>query len=69
MSIADAIKTYRKKQGLTQFQLATRLDKTVRSVQRYEKGDVTPSVQVINQIFNIKVEDAIINELVEKRGV
>lgn len=69
MSIAVAIKKYRLNQGLTQLDLAMKINRTVRCVQRYEKGDTTPSVKIINEIFNIKVEDVISNELVEKRGI
>ncbi len=69
MSIADAIKRYRSNQGLTQLDLAMKINRTVRCVQRYEKGDTMPSVKIINEIFNIKLEDVISNELVDKRGI
>ena len=69
MRIAEIIKRYRLNQGLTQLDLAMKINRTVRCVQRYEKGDITPSVKIINKIFNINLEDVISSELIDKRGI
>lgn len=44
------IKKYRKEKGLTQTELADKLGKTLRTVQKYESGDILPS---INNIYEI----------------
>lgn len=51
MSIAQAIKHYRYKQGLTQADLADRIGRTTRSVKRYEKGSTIPSIEILEKIF------------------
>ena len=53
MSIAKAIKRYRLSQGLTQLDLAIKINKTVRSIQRYEKGDILPPIDVISEIAKV----------------
>lgn len=69
MNIGNAIKVYRSKQGLTQEDLAIKLNKSTRTIQRYESGQIMPSIKVIDKIFNIKVECILTNELLEKRGI
>lgn len=59
LSIAEAIKRYRLSQGLTQLDLATKINKTVRSIQRYEKGDITPSIKLLSEMFNMSVDEVI----------
>lgn len=69
MTIGNTIKLYRASQGLTQCDLAEKLNKTSRTIQKYECGQIVPSVKIINEIFNIKIENIISNELLEKRGI
>lgn len=69
MDIARAIKRYRLSQGLTQEDLAVKINKTTRTIQRYESGQIMPNMKVIDQIFNINVECIISNEILAERGV
>lgn len=48
--IGKRIKKYRKKENLTQAELAERIDKSLRSVQKYEAGDVAPGIDVVDKI-------------------
>lgn len=50
MGIPDNIKKYRKKNKLTQNQLAQLIDKKEITVRRYEKGDITPPITVLLDI-------------------
>lgn len=69
MNIANAIKKYRLSQGLTQEDLAAKINKTKRTIQRYESGQIMPNMNVIDQIFNINIEHIISNEILAERGV
>lgn len=40
--IGERIKSARKAAGLSQTELATRLDKTLRTIQKYESGEIEP---------------------------
>ena len=44
------IKKYREEKGLTQTELADKLGKTLRTVQKYENGEILPS---INNVYEI----------------
>lgn len=66
MNIARAIKLYRLKQGLTQVDLAIKINKSTRCIKRYEKGDTTPSVKVLSEIFNISIDEVIAKGLIRK---
>ncbi|WP_346913912.1 helix-turn-helix transcriptional regulator [Clostridium sp.] len=50
MNIGDIIKTERKKKNLTQKELAEKINKSERMIQKYENGEVTPSIEVLNNI-------------------
>lgn len=50
MNIAETIKKERKKKNLTQKQLAEKMGKSERMIQKYESGDVTPSIDILKQI-------------------
>jgi transcriptional regulator with XRE-family HTH domain len=50
MNIGETIKTERKKKNITQKELAQKINKSERMVQKYENGEVTPSIEVLNQI-------------------
>lgn len=59
------IKTYRKKQGLTQADLANRAGLNIRQIQKIENGEVRienitlKTMQAIAQVFNVKIDDLI----------
>ena len=44
--IGERIKAARKAAHLSQTELAQRLDKTMRTVQKYESGEIEPSIDV-----------------------
>ena len=47
------IKKYRKEKGLTQEELANEIGKSLRTVQKYESGDILPSFDNVNEIAKI----------------
>lgn len=50
MNISEIIKNQRKNKKFTQKELAKKINKSERMVQKYESGDVTPSIEVLNKI-------------------
>ena len=57
--IGERIKTARKAAGLSQTELANRLGKTLRTVQKYESGEIEPSIAIINAMAKeLKVSPA-----------
>ena len=63
MNIGDAIKKYRKINKMTQTDLAIKLNKSLRTIQKYESNEVTPSLQVLKDI--IKALNAPMSEFTE----
>jgi len=59
------IKTYRKKQCLTQADLANRAELNIRQIQKIENGEAKTenitlkTMQAIAQAFNVKIDDLI----------
>lgn len=59
------VKTYRKKQGLTQTDLANRAELNIRQIQKIENGEARTenvtlkTMQAIAQVFNTKIDDLI----------
>lgn len=47
------IKEARKAAKLSQTELANRIDKTLRTIQKYESGEIEPSIATINSIAKI----------------
>ena len=47
------IKKIRKQHKINQTQLANKLNKTLRTVQKYESGEIEPSIAIINEIAKI----------------
>ena len=47
------IKRLRKKYNLTQTELANKIDRTLRTVQKYEAGEILPPVDIIYKINDI----------------
>lgn len=65
MSIGENIKKYRKNMKITQKQLAEKINKQDRTIQKYEKGDIIPPVPVLEEIakvLNCKYVDLAISE-------
>ena len=57
--ISERIKAARKAAGLSQTELANRLSKTLRTVQKYESGEIEPSIAIINAMAKeLKVSPA-----------
>lgn len=50
MKPGDNIRKYRKLKKLTQKELANIIEKSVRMVQKYESNEVTPSLEVLDDI-------------------
>ena len=59
------VKTHRKKQGLTQADLANRAGLNIRQIQKIENGEVQTenitlkTMQAIAQVLNAKIDDLI----------
>lgn len=53
IEIGKRIKAARKAAHLSQSELAQRLNKTMRTVQKYESGEIEPSIAMINSIADI----------------
>ncbi len=53
VEIGKRIKAARKAARLSQTELANRLDKTMRTIQKYESGEIEPSIAMINAIAKI----------------
>jgi transcriptional regulator with XRE-family HTH domain len=51
MMTGDLIKEARRRAGLTQVQLATRLGKTQSVIARWEHGDALPSLETVREII------------------
>jgi transcriptional regulator with XRE-family HTH domain len=69
MDIGNKIKEYRKKANLTQKELAKKIDKSERMVQKYESNDVIPSIDMIDKLveaLNISWGDLIDDERLKK---
>ena len=49
-AIGQRIKQLRKRKGLNQTELAQMLKKSLRTVQKYETGEIEVSIAVVNQI-------------------
>jgi transcriptional regulator with XRE-family HTH domain len=52
-AIGQRIKLLRKRKGLNQTELAKLLGKSLRTVQKYETGEIEVSVAVVNQMADI----------------
>lgn len=63
--MSNHVKTYRKKQGLTQADLANRAGLNIRQIQKIENGEVKTenitlkTMQAIAQVLNAKIDDLI----------
>lgn len=69
MKLNENIKKYRKINGLTQSELAKKLDVTTRTIQNYESGNREPSFDMLVRIainLNVNVESLVDYEEYEK---
>lgn len=65
MNIGANIKNYRKKQNLTQKELAIIVDVTDATINRYEQGQREPNIETLNKIadaLNVSVSELISDE-------
>lgn len=53
MTVGENIKKYRKIKRLTQKELGEKIGRTQRTIQAYEKGEVTPPLTIIENLANI----------------
>ena len=53
MITGENIKRLRKKYNLTQTELANKIDRTLRTVQKYESGEILPPIDIIYKINDI----------------
>lgn len=53
MSIGEKIKQLRKDKKMTQSQLANELDRSIRTVQKYENNEIEPNLEVLNKLIEI----------------
>ena len=51
--IGRRLKALRKRKGLNQQELAERLGKSLRTVQKYETGEIEVSIAIVNQLAKI----------------
>ena len=59
VEIGSRIKEARKAANMSQSELANKLDKTLRTLQKYESGDIEPSIAMVNLIADtLKVSPA-----------
>jgi len=59
LNIGDKIKELRKNKGLTQSELAKIVGKSTITIRKYESGDITPPIDVLNDIaesLNVQIE-------------
>lgn len=75
IEIGRRIKAARKAAKMSQTELANRINKTLRTVQKYESGEIAPSIDMIGQIaevlgvlpfgFNFKTNSGFMIQLVQ----
>ncbi len=63
-TIAKAIKEYRLSHGLTQLDIAIKSGKSIRSIKRYEKGDMVPSINTLEAIFDKPIQNMLYSNLI-----
>ena len=52
IELGNEIREARKNKGLTQLELGMRVNKTERTIRRYEKGEYRPEVCALNNIYS-----------------
>lgn len=53
MSVGEIIKIARKRKNITQVELANQINKSSRIIQKYESGEITPSIDTLKEISEI----------------
>lgn len=51
--VGQRIKMLRKRKGMNQSELATALDKSLRTIQKYETGEIEVSIAIVNQLAEL----------------
>ena len=51
--VGQRIKLLRKRKGMNQSELATALDKSLRTIQKYETGEIEVSIAIVNQLAEL----------------
>ena len=52
-TIGERIKTLRKKRGYNQKELADLLGKSLRTIQKYESGEIEVSIAMVNELAKV----------------
>ena len=60
MNVAENIKKYRKVRKINQTELGKLINKSLRSVMKYEQGDVVPSLTALNVDMFLLIRDKVI---------
>ena len=53
VQVGQRIKMLRKSKGMNQSELATALDKSLRTIQKYETGEIEVSIAIVNQLAEL----------------
>ena len=72
MSFEKNLESLRKQKGWSQDDLADRLNLTRQAVSKWETGSSKPdidNVKNISQLFSVKIDDLLNNEVVEDKAV
>ena len=64
--IADNLTYYRKKAGITQQELAEKLNYSDKSVSKWERGEGVPDIYILKQIADLF--EVTVNDLIESRS-
>ncbi|MDY6400410.1 MAG: helix-turn-helix transcriptional regulator [Synergistales bacterium] len=71
MSIANNIRLYRKKAGLTQIQLADDMEISIATLRRWEAGETTPTGSRIEELahrLDVSPEDIVASNEIKKQS-
>lgn len=71
LSIGENIKMYRNKKGLTQPELGKLIHKSESSIRKYESGNVTPSIDILNKLadeLGVSINDLVEDTKIEING-
>ena len=67
--IGENIKTTRKKSGLTQIQLAEKINVSQKQISSWEKGDYKPNIETLiklSDVFNCTLDELVKGQEVKK---
>ena len=71
MAIASTIRFYRKRAGITQIELAEKLNISIATLRRWEAGETAPNgtrIKELAEVFNVMPEDIVTESTNEKNS-